>query len=177
MIVTHLMDAEHKVTADPAAGRFTVEGVFSVRQRKLSSPLKVIIFRLVNLTASRFFPNLIRAFNPEIIDYRQKPHAVPFPAHDRVRPEAVRIRDEFPGAIPSAGFRRVPTPPRSMSPTATFTRSRCCASLAPCVGGRRGGGTPWRGGLGNDRRTAGEVVLKIILPSLIRPGLSFGELC
>ena len=60
VIVTHLMDQEHKVTADAANRTFSVEGVFSYRQRKLSSPLKIIIFRIVNLTVSRFFPNLIR---------------------------------------------------------------------------------------------------------------------
>src|SRR5690606_16882205 len=39
---------------------FSIEGKFSLRMTKLSSPVKLIIFRLINLVIGRFSPNLIR---------------------------------------------------------------------------------------------------------------------
>ncbi|MBN2808268.1 MAG: class I SAM-dependent methyltransferase [Deltaproteobacteria bacterium] len=60
VLVTHLLDQQHAVKADPETGEFIVRGVFSRRRSKLSSPVKLIIFRLLNLTIGRYFPNLLR---------------------------------------------------------------------------------------------------------------------
>lgn len=67
VVVSHLMDEQHSVEADPDESSFSVEGWFSVRHSKLSSPLKIIIFRFINLTAGRFFPNLLRSLIQKLL--------------------------------------------------------------------------------------------------------------
>lgn len=99
-IVTHLMDERHTVSADPAAGRFSVDGVFSVRRRKLSSPFKVIIFRIVNLTLGRFFPNLLRSGVQKLLITGKARTAFRFRRTLEFTPAGVRVVDEFPDAIP-----------------------------------------------------------------------------
>jgi len=100
VIVTHLMDAQHRVTAYPERGVFVVEGVFSRRRSKLNSPVRMILFRLVNITVGRFFPNLLRAAVQKLLITGKKRLPWRFRRTLRFDPDAVRIADEIPGPIP-----------------------------------------------------------------------------
>lgn len=97
--VTHMMDEEHRVTPDPAAGRFTVEGVFSIATRKLASPGKLILFRLINLTFGRFFPNLLRFLLQKILITGKRRTPYPFKRELVFDREGVRVTDILPQPV------------------------------------------------------------------------------
>jgi hypothetical protein len=100
VIVTHLMDDEHVVHADPENGTFTVEGVFSYRRSKLSSPKKIIVFRIINMTVGRFFPNLLRLLVQKLLITGKPRTTYRFKRTVRFEEERVAIADEIPQAIP-----------------------------------------------------------------------------
>ncbi len=100
VIVTHLMDDRHRVQGDEAAEEFRVNGVFSLRSWKLASPLKLVCFRIINLTLGRFFPNLIRHLLQKILITGKKRTPYPFLRKIRYGEDAVHISDEFPHPIP-----------------------------------------------------------------------------
>jgi len=100
VIVTHLMDDRHQVQGDEAAGEFSVSGVFSLRSWKLASPLKLICFRMVNLTFGRFFPGLLRYLLQKILITGKRRTAYPFIRKIRYEEDAVHVCDEFPRPIP-----------------------------------------------------------------------------
>ncbi|MFO7586834.1 MAG: hypothetical protein R6X22_02070 [Gemmatimonadota bacterium] len=66
-LVSHLIDPEHAVRFDPAEGTATVTGPMSRRRQPLSSPLKQVIFRLMNLTLGRLGPDLVRRLLQRIL--------------------------------------------------------------------------------------------------------------
>lgn len=66
VIVSHIVD-DYKITADPAAGKFSVGGTMCRRKHKLATPLTQIIFRFLNLSLGRFAPNLLRATLQKIL--------------------------------------------------------------------------------------------------------------
>lgn len=100
VLVTHLVDQEHKVSADVEKKRFTVEGVFSKRQRKLSSPVKIIIFRLINLTVGRVAPNLIRSLIQKLLITGKNRTSYRFSRTISLTDEAVLIEDKVLDAVP-----------------------------------------------------------------------------
>lgn len=104
VVVSHLMDEQHTVEAEPEAGRFAVSGVLSIRQRKLSSPLKVILFRAINLTVGRFHPNLLRSLIQKMLITGKNRTSYPFTRTLEFNNNSLTIRDEFPEAVP---FRRL----------------------------------------------------------------------
>src|SRR5207302_1588333 len=59
VIVSHIVD-KYKIGYDPAAGRISSSGTLCRRKAKLATPITQIIFRLVNLTLGRFWPDLLR---------------------------------------------------------------------------------------------------------------------
>lgn len=67
VFVSHLQDAEHQVDARTDELTFSVRGVYSKRKTKLASPLKLIVFRMLNLTLGRFFPNLLRSLLQKVL--------------------------------------------------------------------------------------------------------------
>lgn len=67
VVVSHLQDEQHVVDADPEQGWFQVKGVLAVRSGKLATPLKQILFRLLNMSLGRFFPNLLRALLQKLL--------------------------------------------------------------------------------------------------------------
>ncbi len=67
VLVSHLQDAENQVSAEVEHGVFKVKGVFSKRKSKLASPVKLIVFRVLNMTLGRFFPNLLRGLLQKIL--------------------------------------------------------------------------------------------------------------
>lgn len=60
ILVSHLVDDQHVVQANPEARQFEVSGVLSKRRQPLPSPVKQMIFRGMNLTIGRFNANAVR---------------------------------------------------------------------------------------------------------------------
>ncbi|OPZ16618.1 MAG: hypothetical protein BWZ10_01390 [candidate division BRC1 bacterium ADurb.BinA364] len=100
VLVAHLMDRKNRVSVEPRENAFAAEGVFSYRQRKLSSPLKMILFRIANLTVSRFFPNLVRSLVQKIMITGKKRTAWRFRRKIEFGEAAIRVIDEFPDPMP-----------------------------------------------------------------------------
>ncbi|GKT10262.1 hypothetical protein DSTSK_35670 [Desulforhabdus sp. TSK] len=100
VVVTHLLDEAHRVTADPEAASFEVEGVFSVSSRKLASPLKLILFRGVNLTFGRFFPDMLRFLLQKALITGKKRTPYRFKRRIEFLDAAVRVTDILPQALP-----------------------------------------------------------------------------
>ena len=100
VIVSHLMDPAHSVQADPERGAFTVEGCFSFRRSKLSSPLKMIIFRALNITVGRFFPNLLRLIVQRLLITYKARTPYRFRRSIRFEPDQVVVEDALPDPIP-----------------------------------------------------------------------------
>ncbi|MBN1518270.1 hypothetical protein JXA32_17040 [Candidatus Sumerlaeota bacterium] len=112
VIVSHLMDELHEVKArnlevspasnhDPnAAPAFSCDGEFSYRQQKLNSPLRMVVFRLLNITAGRFFPNLLRSTIQKILITGKRRADGRFRRTIRFFPDHVEVADELPDPIP-----------------------------------------------------------------------------
>ena len=94
-IVSHLQDEEHNVTAEPEKGAFSVEGAFAYRPTKLSSPFKVIVFRALNLTLGRFFPNMLRSLIQKMLITGKERTAYRFRRTLEFGENSIRIRDEL----------------------------------------------------------------------------------
>lgn len=78
VVVSHMHDEKHDIKALPKEGRFRVTGHMAVRKTKVATPLTQILFRLLNLTFGRFFPNLLRAFLQKILITGKKRTAIRF---------------------------------------------------------------------------------------------------
>ena len=100
VIVTHLMDEENEIYVDDNAGRFEVKGVFSFRRTKLSSPLKLVIFRLLLITIGRFAPNLTRSLIQKLLITCKPRTNYRFSRVVRFLEDKVEIADEIKGPIP-----------------------------------------------------------------------------
>ena len=100
VVVTHLMDQKHSITAQPDNKIFNVEGVFSYRRSKLSSPFKIIIFRIINLTFGKYFPNLLRSFVQKLLITGKPRTTYRFRRTIQFKAKAIEIIDELPEAIP-----------------------------------------------------------------------------
>jgi hypothetical protein len=100
VVVTHLIDEENTINANTEDRCFMVEGVFSLRRTKLSSPLKLVIFRLLLLTIGRFAPNLTRSLIQKLL-ITQKPRTkYRFSREVRFLDDKVEISDEIKDPIP-----------------------------------------------------------------------------
>jgi hypothetical protein len=100
VIVTHLMDEGSKVNADEDHRTFSVEGVFSYRKGKLSSPLRMILFRAINITIGRFFPNLLRLLVQKLLITGKRRSKYGFKRTISFQEDSVTITDELPAAVP-----------------------------------------------------------------------------
>lgn len=100
VVVTHLMDAANDITATPETAEFSVRGVFCRRRVKLFNPLKMIIFRMVNLTLGRFFPNLLRATVQKLFITGKPRTSFRFSRSLRFAPDCVEVKDILPDPIP-----------------------------------------------------------------------------
>ena len=65
-LVQHLVD-DHIVDVDVESGRFKVTGRMAKRRHQLSSPVKQIAFRAMNLSVGRFSANLVRSSLQKIL--------------------------------------------------------------------------------------------------------------
>jgi len=66
VLVSHLID-EHEVEADVEAGRFVARGALSRRRQPLSSPVKQIAFRSMNVSVGRFSANAVRSILQKVL--------------------------------------------------------------------------------------------------------------
>lgn len=99
VIVTHLMDQKHEVTADQTQRIFSVKGLFSYRNTKLSSPSKIIIFRIINLFVGRFFPNLLRSLVQKLLITGKNRTDYKFKRTITFENDGVSLVDEIPQAV------------------------------------------------------------------------------
>jgi len=67
VVVTHLVDEQNVISADEQKREFKVDGTFAYRRVKLSSPFKLIVFRVLLLTVGRFAPNLTRSLIQKLL--------------------------------------------------------------------------------------------------------------
>lgn len=67
ILVSHMYDNQNKILFNQDNEFSSVEGLFCIRSCKLSSPFKLIIFRLLNVTFGRFFPNALRSILQKIL--------------------------------------------------------------------------------------------------------------
>lgn len=100
VVVTHLVDDQCEVAADTDAREFQVDGSFCTRRAKLSSPFKIVVFRILLLTIGRFAPNLTRTLIQKLlITYKPR---TPYRFSRRVRflDDGVEIEDTTKDPIP-----------------------------------------------------------------------------
>jgi hypothetical protein len=67
ILVTHLVDPKNEVHVNMDSRAFRVDGFFSLRRTKLSSPFKMVLFRILLLTIGCLAPNLIRSFVQKLL--------------------------------------------------------------------------------------------------------------
>lgn len=60
VIVSHMVD-DYDTSADTDMERYSVAGLMCERKTRLASPMKQVLFRLVNMTVGRWWPNFLRA--------------------------------------------------------------------------------------------------------------------
>jgi hypothetical protein len=99
-IVSHLMDEANSVSVDIDTSTFSVEGSLAYRQSKLSSPMRMIIFRAVNMTAGRFFPNLLRLLVQKLLITGKRRSKYGFKRTISFQEDCITITDELPAAVP-----------------------------------------------------------------------------
>ena len=60
VLVSHLIDEEHQITVDEERCEIIVEGVMSRRRHPLPSPVKQMLFRIMNLSVGRLASDMVR---------------------------------------------------------------------------------------------------------------------
>lgn len=104
VVVAHLMDAENKITTDVEKREFSVEGVLSYRRAKLSSPFKVVLFRVFLMTFGRFIPNVTRSIIQKLLITYKTRTSYRFKRSFKFTDTGIKVVDELPDAVP---FKRV----------------------------------------------------------------------
>lgn len=66
VLVSHLVD-DHEIEAHPDTQTFTARGFLSRRRQPLSSPVKQILFRSMNLTVGRLHANMVRSILQKVL--------------------------------------------------------------------------------------------------------------
>lgn len=100
VVVTHLIDEKNNISADENTCEFRVDGVFSFRRSKLSSPSKMVIFRLLLLTVGRFAPNLTRSLIQKLLITYKPRTQYRFSRVVRFLDDEVEVVDEIKNPIP-----------------------------------------------------------------------------
>ena len=67
VVVSHLVQTDASIKADPAKGRFEVETTLCKRRNNLPTPITNLIFRVLLLTIGRFNANLVRGLLQKIL--------------------------------------------------------------------------------------------------------------
>lgn len=90
VIVSHMVQ-DYDTSADPDVERYSVAGNMCLRKSRLATPFKQIIFRLVNLTIGRFWPNFLRATLQKLLITGKQPTEYRFRREFQFAPDGVRI--------------------------------------------------------------------------------------
>ena len=104
VLVSHLQDEKHRVEVQPQQGEFMVSGVLAVRSQKLASPFKQILFRLLNLSLGRFFPDLLRSLLQKLLITGKQRTELPFERVLKFTEGRLQVTDSLPQG---AGFLRL----------------------------------------------------------------------
>ena len=67
VIVSHIVQDDNVISADMDTLTFSVSGKMCRRKSKYSSPVKQILFRVLNITMGMFSENLLRAFLQKVL--------------------------------------------------------------------------------------------------------------
>ena len=95
VLVSHMVDPDHRVEADPASGRFSVTGKMSKRKHQLPSPVKQVVFRAMNLTLGRVNPHLVRSTLQKILITGKPRTEMTFTRSFEFGDDAITIRDRL----------------------------------------------------------------------------------
>ena len=96
VIVSHLQDEKHVVEAIPEQGLLNVKGVMSVRSGKLATPFRQILFRILNMSLGRFFPNVLRALLQRLLITGKKRTDLHFERTIECGKGLLRVTDHIP---------------------------------------------------------------------------------
>ncbi|MCA9706697.1 MAG: hypothetical protein KDK70_12670 [Myxococcales bacterium] len=94
VLVSHLVD-DHACEVDEAKGRIVISGVMARRRSQLSSPVKQIAFRTMNLTVGRYNANLVRSTLQKILITGKPRSEVRFRRTIELLDGQVRVTDEL----------------------------------------------------------------------------------
>lgn len=94
-LVAHLVDEQTTIKAYPEENKFVAEGFFSRRRQPLSSPVKQILFRTMNLTVGRFNANAVRSVLQKILITGKPRTQVKFRREVVFHDDRIEIRDQI----------------------------------------------------------------------------------
>ena len=95
VLVSQLQDEKHQVEARPEEGLFRVTGVLAVRSQKLATPFRQILFRLLNLSLGRFFPNILRMLLQKMLITGKQRTDIPFERLLKCSPAGLEVVDKI----------------------------------------------------------------------------------
>jgi len=99
VIVSHLVDEQNRISVDEKKREAGVSGVFSYRRTKLSSPFKLVIFRMLLLTIGRFAPNLTRSLIQKLLITAKPRTSYGFTRKLKFMEDVVEIEDQIKGPV------------------------------------------------------------------------------
>lgn len=102
VLVSHMI-ADYDTSADTDLERYSVAGSMCLRKSRLATPFTQILFRLVNMTIGRFWPNFLRATLQRLLITGKTTTEYRFRREFQFAPDGVRIinRMEKPGSAPT----------------------------------------------------------------------------
>lgn len=95
VLVSHMVDPDHRVEADTSTGRFSVAGKMSKRKHQLPSPVKQAAFRAMNLTLGRYNPHLVRSTLQKILITGKPRTKLRFAREIEFKDDEIVIRDRL----------------------------------------------------------------------------------
>lgn len=104
VLVSHIIDPENRIDADVDNGVFTVSGVLMKRSGKLATPVKQIIFRMINITVGRFTPNLLRFLLQQILITGKNRTPYSFRRTIKFSENEISVEDELPAGCGLRGL-------------------------------------------------------------------------
>lgn len=102
VVVSHLMNLKNKVNVEE--NKISIKGKFSFRRAKLSSPIKIIVFRIWLLLIGRFKANLTRTIVQKLLITYKSHLNIPFKRDIILNDENIEVVDSF---EKTTGFKRI----------------------------------------------------------------------
>lgn len=106
VVVSHLVD-DFEIEVDESARRLSVSGRMSLRKQHLSSPVKQILFRGVNLTVGRTHADLVRRTLQKVLIVGKPRTEIRFQREIVFEPTRIVIRDTLDLGNTSDRFKRL----------------------------------------------------------------------